>query len=368
MDAVLYILLVQLLQLSVADSAHVFGTIADNVTFFYRKLQVPPSISVVIEFRVSYLQRYKVIKYSHPLMGIYTNCPKINIEKRCSFVRFGQLRNEKLHPRLGVSQLGTNRCDLSGGNTMNCRGRVTAQDYIPRNFYLTFGFHCDFEPRYSLQGLRYNISFTTQTNDIKKCTDYFITPCSRFYTETFVPNLIGDEEVNKIAKYFRQLTALEALLFIDGNCYQHVWESTCDILLPRCDPVDKKVVHLCREMCWDFVEGCWNKVRNLFSRMGLYNYHNSLYVLSPANISQLINCDYLPSRHDSKISCFYKPVTCDSQLHDVLQYACVKETFKMTGNSSTMYMSMGTGQTHHLDALGSKVSQHTLFLLCFLSL
>ena len=66
----------------------------------------------------------------------------------------------------------------------------------------------------------------------------------------------------------------------------------------------------------------------------------------------LFNCDYLPSRHGD-IPCFYKPVTCGSppevdnstvilnntqrdvyQLHDVIQYSCVNETFQMEGNGS----------------------------------
>ena len=74
-----------------------------------------------------------------------------------------------------------------------------------------------------------------------------------------------------------------------------------------------------------------------------------------------IDCDYLPSLHDN-ISCFYKPITCDSppdvanntkilnskdvyQLHGVVQYACVNDTFKMKGNKSVSCLYSGEWST-----------------------
>ena len=63
--------------------------------------------------------------------------------------------------------------NLSGTDTVNCRGRAAVQDYILRSFR-SFGFHCDWPRIHSLQGLEYNISFTDQSNDTNTCTDYSI--------------------------------------------------------------------------------------------------------------------------------------------------------------------------------------------------
>ena len=128
-------------------------------------------------------------------MGIYTAYPKINTDNRCSKILYGQLRNENLHPILRVGRYRTTTCELSGPDTVNCRGRVTVQDYIPRNFYLTFGFDCKWSRIYSLQGLRYNISFSNKSNKTTDCIDYSKIPgsetCSKFYKGTSLPNLGG---------------------------------------------------------------------------------------------------------------------------------------------------------------------------------
>ena len=72
MDLTVCTLLVVLSQLSVTQSAHVFGIISKNMTFFYRKLPVAssPSVHATIDFTVSYLPRS--MRYIYPIMGIYT--------------------------------------------------------------------------------------------------------------------------------------------------------------------------------------------------------------------------------------------------------------------------------------------------------
>ena len=158
MDARLCMLLVLLLHFNFSHSVHIFGTITENTTFFYRKLPVAPSVRATLVFYISYSQRS--MGKTYPSMGLYTTYPKLNIDKSCSYQQFGQLRNENLHPFLRVGRYRTTTCELSGADIVNCRGRVTVQDYIPRNFYLTFAFSCYLPPIYSLNGLRYNISFS----------------------------------------------------------------------------------------------------------------------------------------------------------------------------------------------------------------
>ena len=228
-------------QHNITYSTHVSGTITKNTKFFYRKLPVAPSICAIIGFSVSYNQRSMRDAEHYPLMGIYTTYPEINIAKQCSYIRYGQLRNENLHPHLRVGRYRTITCELSGSDIVNCRERVTVQDYIPRNFYLTFGFLCNWPRIHSLQGLTYNISFTEQNSDSGSCRYYLGIPhsgaCNKFYNETSVPNLVGDEKLSEIMKHFKLKRAFEMVAFADGTCYQHFWEIACHVLLPKCDPV-----------------------------------------------------------------------------------------------------------------------------------
>ena len=337
------IMFMLLVQINAILSADISGTITENTMFYYRKLPVAPSVHTTIEFCVSYSTTSMRDKY--PVMGIDTVYPKVNIEKQCSYNEFGQLRNENLYPYLRLTGYRTTTCEMLTDHTVKCNGRISVQDYIPRSFYLTFGFDCYLPPIYLLNGLAYNISFSKQSNGTNTCTDYSKFPstdaCSKFYNETSVPNLIGDEHVEPSVGYLKNFKALDALIFQDGTCYQHLSEVTCYIILPKCDPVTQQVTHLCREMCWDSVNGCWSKWMHVLNRMG-----------SELNMSKALNCDYLPSFYGS-IPCFYKPVTCDSPpdvpnstvmvngtqkdvyyLHDVVQYACVNEAFDMRGKGS----------------------------------
>ena len=267
MDVWIGTLLALSLQFSVTFSVHVSGTITENVTFFYRKLPVAQSVRATIEFSISYSRPAMGNKY--PSMGINTSYPKVNIEKRCTYQHFGQLRNENLYPHLRPGRrYRTTKCGLSGDDTVSCRGRVDVQDYIPRTFYLTFGFLCNLTPMYSLNGLSYNITFSQQSNGTNECTDYSKFPStgaySRFYNETSVPNLIGNEDINTIVSYFKQSRIFEVLFLEDESCYQHLMEFTCYIILPQCDPITQQVINPCREMCSDFLDGCQSKLMYMF--------------------------------------------------------------------------------------------------------
>ena len=144
--------------------------------------------------------------------------------------------------------------------------------------------------------------------------------------------------------------AYETASILEGRCYQHIAEIACHLNFPQCDPVTQGVIHPCREMCWDFKEACMRKWFSMVSKVHSIFGWNASY-LSNGNWSHVVDCDYLPSLHDN-IPCFYKPVSCDSppiinntrilnstikniyHLHDMFQYACVHESFKMIGKSS----------------------------------
>ena len=110
-------------------------------------------------------------------------------------------------------------------------------------------------------------------------------------------------------------------------------------------------------MCWHLLEGCWQIFKNILHGIDyrfMYDSHRSDYLalLSFSDKVQLLDCNYLPSSNGS-IPCFTKTVTCNFpdatnrtkilnimqkevyELHEVVQYACVNETFEMRGNSFT---------------------------------
>ena len=358
----LILLLIFSSQIVFTHSEFVSGNIQDNITFYYRELSVAPSISTIIDFSVPYPRSpFRYQDHHYPLIGIYTDYPKINIEKRCSYIRYGQFRNDFLHPHL---RLGENRaitCMLSGTDTVNCRGQIKIQDYIPWNFELTFGFGCDWPRIYSLQGLTYNISFTKQSNDTNNCIKYsekfHPNACTRFYNEIALPNLFGEYSLDLLIKTFDVYKAYETAFNLDGRCYKHFEDFACRIIFPKCDPFTKQVIHPCREMCWDLKAACLQKWLSMATDLNSKFFWKGAYLLG--NWSMEIDCDYLPSLHSS-IPCFYKPVTCDSppdvtngtkilnatqkdvyQLHEVVQYACVNDTFNMIGNSSISCLHSG---------------------------
>ena len=227
---------------------------------------------------------------------------------------------------------------------------------VPRQFYLTFGFHCDWLPGNSLKGLMYNISFSKQKNETNNCTGYkslkINGKCEIFYDAASLPNLVGNEEVKQIMDIDHGFLMWEPFLFKGGTCHKHLWEFICHIILPKCDSVSRQVVHPCREMCWDVANGCKERIGHL---VDIVSTHHDISSFN----TEVFNCDYLPSHHGT-IPCFYKKVTCDSppdvtngtkilnatqkdvyQLHDVVHYVCINETLKMVGDESVSCLYSG---------------------------
>ena len=95
---------------------------------------------------------------------------------------------------------------MSGSDTVNGRGWVTVQDFMPMSFYLTFGFHCDWPRIISLQVLTDNISFIKQNNQTSDCIEYVLLMdtgnCNRFYRQTTLTDLIGGESLDLITEWF----------------------------------------------------------------------------------------------------------------------------------------------------------------------
>ena len=253
---------------------------------------------------------------------------------------------------------------------IKCTGKTTIQDYVPRNYAISFGFYCDFKGMSTLKGLEYNISIYDQSNETK-CSPvphehYNDVDCRDFYSHMSLPNVIGNTDFKSILAVINYLKSLEAALnfvlepaFTKPLCYKHLVEALCHTVLPKCDPDSGQVIHPCKETCEELIDGCIEKSLFILHSLGVLNKRFLAHLAQNINgdyrSNNLINCDYLPSCLGT-IPCFYKPVTCHGPPPSVtnativtefsptniyvapakIEYSCQNETLQMKdGNGST---------------------------------
>ena len=293
-------------------SVSVSGEISKDVAFFHELFPVQPSMRAIIGIYVSYPES-SVRKHGHnPRIGIYTTQDHINIFKKCTYARNGQLANANLYPpiRLDESDLYSPKCLKEGLDNIHCKGNISIKDFQPRNFAFSFGFYCDqITANSSLKGLVYNISIYEQTN----VTSCIYLPrkvrhlCSRYFVHGLIPYLIGLEDMVDVLSHWGMITSY-ATIFME-LCYQHLQELMCHIVVPKCDPVSGQVIHPCREMCYDFKNACSKITLSmsiyLSEKMPHIKTNNNKMVLDITAIGA--DCEYLPSSRDN-ISCLYKPI------------------------------------------------------------
>ena len=148
------------------SNSSISGEITENITFLHKTFPVPPSMRAIIEVDVYYPDNST---RHHPILGIYTTEDHVNINKRCVYTTYGQLGNKDLHQGLTTdrSLSGPLKCDTTRTDTLHCVGKLTVQDFIPRQFSFSFGFLCDeISQSSSLKGLVYNTNLyiTNETN------------------------------------------------------------------------------------------------------------------------------------------------------------------------------------------------------------
>ena len=131
MDFAQYFLIIMCFELSEMHS--VSDTITD-VPFYFRQLSEYPSKLVTIEYTINFTIVEPTIQ-----MDFYTTKDHINLKRNCSALHYGQLLNDKLHIILHKDSSRRNNCKINQ-NRMFCNGIKKIQDYIPRNYYVSFGF------------------------------------------------------------------------------------------------------------------------------------------------------------------------------------------------------------------------------------
>ena len=328
---------VMLLLLNYQDVASVIhsGTIKEDTKFFYKQLTTIPSLITQVEFSI-------VCSYNGLRFNIYTTEDNINLQTNCSLDHNGQVLNQNLGAPVRPGTYKNYTCLEQENGLLHFTGTTIIQDFKPRIIGFSIGYNCYDPDPTSLKGLSFNISVSGQRNKTN-CIPLPNRPqlnCVKFYPFASFPNLFGhkQEEARPGAEALKMDTTL-----LPGGCYKFVLEIVCYMFIPRCDVTRKVTIPLCKETCWDFLNGC-KAVFQMF--------------IEDYDVKKFLNCNYLPEA-ESDIECFNRAVTCDAPPNipngkifgltngtypalRQLEIVCINETFVMKGNSTITCQYTGT--------------------------
>ena len=274
-----------------AELDYINGEIEDHVGFYFRKLSDFPSKIATIGFSV-----YSSLSKPFATLIFYTLEEKVNenVQKKCSEFAYGQFYNENMVVILTKHTARKQNCK-EVDDMVHCSGTTVIQDFLPRNYYFSFGFNCDSTG--SLKGLKYNISISEQTN-VTNCSNMtFETPCFKYYPQFSLPNLFGTTTHDSIGKYNQLQNYIFLIKQILGEaCYPYIEESICYISFPKCK--NNQLTTLYMETCMDFANGCAEKVISLLERVSpsqveLQALKNKIEKVSLKD-RLLAHCNYLP--------------------------------------------------------------------------
>ena len=361
MNPSLVVLCLLHLQLSKISTLIFSGEIIENTTFFYRRFPTFPSKSVTLEYNISY-RKYLLAYF--PVLFIYTTENHTDVHTKCISSGYGQLRNEDfwipLNPRL-IPYRQKTKC-VERYEEIHCSGKITITDYIPRTFAFSVGFLCRNRTVPSIQGLGFKFLIANQSNttDCTKRYDMFAGICRHNYDYTTSGNLVG-VDFDVLKRFSKQSTILDSIL--DETlvpCYQNIYDLLCSVFIPKCDPFNNRVVHVCREMCHDFLNACYDHVFYMFRNTKKKWLQKNLDKLAEEEndiknfLNFIVNCNYLPTKL-GPVPCFYKPVFCGAPPNvtnawatngpynatSTIEYSCLDETFHVEGNKTIEYLYSG---------------------------
>ena len=232
--------------------------IKDNRIIHHGYLSTYPSKYATVEYAVRY--KSDLAQNRTLVLDIHTD-DNWSPEDECSNQTYGQLRNRNLHFPLSLTFSG---CVKSGGNSEMtfCAGKTAIQDYIPRQYSFSIGYDCQKQEKAPLNGVYFNVSISDQTNYTECSQITYVQSkamsinCSKFYTTTSFPNLIGSQTIAEGITSLNQFYVryLEALtLNRTSSCYKRFFELVCYTFIPKCKETNFLTIPPCREMCEDFL-------------------------------------------------------------------------------------------------------------------
>ena len=361
---------------NVDSDVTVSGQIKTDTEFYYQRLSEFMSKMATIKYAIRFNKtniRLHCVNGAKCIvrLDIYTREDDQNLRTHCSNNGFGQLRNENLHTplRLRHEPYRFTKCTLDkiDPDVLYCKGGTTIQDYIPRHYGFSFGYHCREPVRPSLYSLSFNFTISAQTNDTR-CTHLLnwngkFLKCQELYSYSSLPNFIGDLQRHFVDDwmYSNAASAILGLIFSSNKqfCYKYLNELVCRIAYPECNPITKQVIHVCKETCNEILEGCFENAMSTLQKVKKSGLPFSWNWREPINLRQEVDCDYLPSL-SGQVPCYYKPVACDPPPNvtnaritngtdcngsclakSKVEYECVDETLQMEGNRTVTCMYSG---------------------------
>ena len=132
-------------KLAHSNATSVSGEVLEDVIFFHKTFPGLPSERAIIEYSISYPYFSSTTIWEHLILGIYTTQDHVNIVKNCTYIYYGQMRNQVMH-----QYVDSRYNDCVSREIRHCTGNITIQDFKPRNFSFSFGYPCDFPFIYSL--------------------------------------------------------------------------------------------------------------------------------------------------------------------------------------------------------------------------
>ena len=167
--------------------------IAEKETFYHRQLSKFPSTTVTIEVSLTN------VGWNQQLNFYLFDNKEFKIERNCSIRDLvpAQLRNENFHIPLRTYGYKYITCQFEN-NTSSCHGKMTIQDFEPRNVGFSLGIIClkNHNPSFHLKGLTYSITLRDMSNR-SQClplTSHLQNDCSKFYSYGTIPNLVGHQK------------------------------------------------------------------------------------------------------------------------------------------------------------------------------
>ncbi len=352
------------------------GSITEDIDFYHVELNKYPALSAKIKFKVSHIT-WENNTYAG--MPIHTRKDDRHLKNNCSITHFGQVRNEDLSLSIRPGKYRGSNCFGKNVEGVFCTGNIPIQDYVPSYFSVSFGFLCKHKTlvQQSLKGLQFNLTIYDLTNHTR-CTEmrnvHYHELCHPRSNFAMIPNLsLGNVKIDDVLSkemYYIVVSVEQRLPKILSAsiypCHQLLKEVLCHLAFPFCEPNTGFTAHLCKELCEEVFDACWDLViamSELMSSANNWNIHllGRHTLTKPGKRQDFLNCEYLPS-HSGDIPCFYRQVQCDKPLtppnahvvkmtqasdkgkfdvHSAVTFSCISDLHKMEGNDTIVCLYTG---------------------------
>ena len=181
---------------------------------------------------------------------------------------------------------------------LRCHGKITLQDFLPRQFAFSFGFGCPARRSLSLKGLKFNISIYDETN-VTKCSSVPAhISCRNYYSKMSLPNMLSDVNLSDVFRWWNWIAFYS--FERSGLCYKYLREILCLIAMPECKSEGNDLVHPCKETCYEFSKGCLedssfkDTIISSLANSHLVDFQEAIEFLNEGRYNEIFNCDYLP--------------------------------------------------------------------------